>query len=179
MPRLSLLSFALLVVASPLSAQDAHWQTPVVDGVGPAIHFPDAAVQPDPSLTYRVVFDVTKAGDDEGVPPGLSQAARFLNSFALHGAAPGSLDLVVVFHGAATRAALSDAAYAENVGGANPSTALLARLAELGVQSYVCGNSLVGSGYAPDDIGPDVELATSAMAVLTTFPLRGYAVLAY
>ena len=159
--------------------QTADWQTPIVDGVGPAIHFPDAAVQPDPSLTYRVVFDVTKVDDEGGVPLGVSQAARYLNSFALHGVQPDALDLVVVFHGAASRVALSDAAYAEHVGGENPSTALLARLAELGVRAYVCGNSLVGGGYAPDEVGPNVELATSAMAVLTTFPLRGYAVLGY
>ena len=166
-------------MASSTSAQTADWQTPVVDGVGPAIHFPDAAVQPDTSLTYRVVFDATKPGEDGGVPPALSQAARFLNSFALHGVEPDALDLVVVFHGATSRDALSDAAYAEHVGGDNPSTELLARLRALGVRAYVCGNSLVGSGYAPDEVGPDVELATSAMAVVTTFTLRGYAVLDY
>ena len=166
-------------MASAPSAQTPDWQTPVVDGVGPAISFPDAAVQPDPSLAYRVVFDVTKTGDEGEVPLGLSQAARFINSFALHGMEPEALDLVVVFHGEASRVALSDAAYAEHVGGENPSTALLARLAELGVRAYVCGNSLVGGGYAPDEVGPHVELATSAMAVLTTFPLQGYVVLAY
>ena len=173
------LLLALALMSTSAAQTSADWQTPVVDGVGPAIHFPDAAVQPDSSLTYRVVFDVSKAGEDGGVPLGLSQAARFLNSFALHGTPPDALDLVVVFHGAASRAALSDAAHAEHVGGDNPSTELLARLAELGVRAYVCGNSLVGSGFAPDEVGPNVELATSAMAVLTTFPLRGYAVLAY
>ena len=172
-------TLALLIVASAASAQTGDWQTPVVDGVGPAVHFPDTAVQPDSSLTYRVVFDATRLGDDGGVPLALSQAARFLNSFALHGAEPDALDLVVVFHGAATRAALSDAAYAEHIGGDNPSTELLARLRALGVRAYVCGNSLVGGGYAPNEVGPDVELATSAMAVVTTFMLRGYAILDY
>ena len=52
---------ALLLVASSASAQTGDWQTPVVDGVGPAIHFPDAAVQPDTSLTYRIVFDVDES----------------------------------------------------------------------------------------------------------------------
>ena len=166
-------------MASPSSAEPAGWQTPVVDGVGPAIHFAGAAVQPDPSLSYRVVFDATSPGEDGEVPLALSQAARYLNSFALHGVEPDALELVVVFHGAASRVALSDAAYARHIGGDNPSTALLARLRALGVRAFVCGNSLVSAGYAPEELGPDVDLATSAMAVLTTFPLRGYAVLRY
>ena len=160
------------------SSPPADWQTPVVDGVGPAIHFPDAAAQPDGSLTYRVVFDVTTADDGE-VPQGLSQAARLLNSFALHGTAPADLDIVAVAHGPATAAALSDEAHEAHVGGPNPSAALLSRLRELGVRVYVCGNAVAGSGYAPDELGPDVELATSALAVLSTFQLRGYALMSY
>ena len=166
--------------ASSSSHTDApNWQTPVVDGVGRALRFPDAAMQPDPALRYRVAFDVARDADEDGVPLGLSQAARFLNSFALHGTDPSELELVAVLHGPASRVALSDEAYAEHVGGANPSTELLARLRELGVRVYVCGNSLVSGGYAPNEVGPSVELATSAIATLTTLQLRGFAVLAY
>ncbi len=163
------------------AAQDGalDWQTPVVEGVGPALYLPDAAVQPDTSLTYRVVFDVTRAGEGGHPPAGLSQVARFINSFALHGVDPADLDLVAVFHGPSIPAVLSDAAYAAHVGGENPSADLLTRLHELGVRVYVCGNALAGSGYTPDELRPDVELATSALAVLTTFQLRGYAVLDY
>lgn len=177
MLRLALLALALMTTSA--SAQEGRWQTPIVEGVGRAIHFPGAAMQPDPELTYRVVFDVTRDGEDDEIPLGLSQVARFINSFALHGTDPSALDLVAVLHGKASRVALSDAAYSEHVGGDNPSTALLGRLRQLGVQIYVCGNSLVGSGYSPDEIGPDVELATSAIATLTTLQLRGYSVLSY
>ena len=168
-----------MATSSAARAHAPDWQTPIVDGVGSAIHFPGAAMQPDPSLEYRVVFDVARDAEGDGVPLGLSQAARYLNSFALHGMEPSALDLVAVLHGPASRVALSDEAYSEHVGGENPSSALLARLRELGVRVYVCGNSLVSSGYAPDEIGPSVELATSAIATLTTLQLRGFAVLAY
>lgn len=164
-------------MAAPTASSD--WTTPIVDGVGPAIHFPDAAFQLDPSITYRAVFDVTRAGEGGEVPAGLSQMARLINSFALHGADPSALDLVGVVHGPATAAALSDDAHQAHVGGANPSRDLLARLREVDARLYVCGNALVGSGYAVEELGPDVELATSALAVLATLQGQGYALMSY
>lgn len=175
------LPLLLLVMAASASAQsDApRWQTPAVDGVGPSVHFPDAAVPPDTSLDYRVLVDATEAGEDGAPPKGLRQLARLLNSFALYGTNPAEMEVVAVLHGRATVAALSPEGYASHIGGDNPSLGLIRRLRELGVEVYVCGNALTGHGYTPEEVAADVTLATSALAVLTTYQLRGYALLTY
>ncbi len=171
----------LVLMATAASAQPAAplWQTPVVDGVGPSVHFPEAAVPPDTALHYRVLVDVTKAAEDGEPPTGLSQVARLFNSFALYGTDPAEMEVVAVLHGPATAAALSDEAHRAHLGDGNPSLSLIRRLHELGVEVFVCGNALAGQGYAPDEVADEVTLATSALAVLTTYQLRGYAVLSY
>lgn len=168
-------------LAASVAAQPAapRWQTPVVDGVGPSGHFPEAAVPPDTALHYRVLFDVAEAGEDGAPPKGLSQVARLFNSFALYGLDSAEMDVVAILHGPATAAALSPEAYDAHVGGTNPSLDLVRRLRELGVEVYVCGNALTGQGYTPAEVAEGVTLATSALAVLTTYQLRGYALLTY
>ncbi|WP_412069145.1 DsrE family protein [Rubrivirga sp. IMCC43871] len=177
------LLFALLVAAMALPAAAQadlpDWHTPVVEGVGPSVHLPGAAVPPDTSLTYRLVFDVIEGGAEGKAPLGLIQVARTLNSFALYGMTPERMEIVAVLHGPATAAALGDAAHRAHVGGDNPALGLVRRLRELGVEVFVCGNALTGHGYATAEVADEVTVATSALAVVSTYQLRGYALMAF
>ena len=64
--------------ASAQSAPDPRH--PVIAGFGPVTPMPGTAGQPDPSLAYKVVFDVTEGAEKpDQLNPGLDKAARFVN----------------------------------------------------------------------------------------------------
>jgi intracellular sulfur oxidation DsrE/DsrF family protein len=154
----------------------------------PALHFPEVAryggVVPTPGAAEpprrgaKIVFDITAEGKTDEVNKGLESVARYLNLNADAGLAPADVKLAVVLHGAATRAALSEAAYARHGGGAqNPNLELLRALKARGVELFVCGQSLARHEFAPADVAAEVSLAVSAMTVNANRQQDGYSYL--
>jgi intracellular sulfur oxidation DsrE/DsrF family protein len=172
---------AFLVLLLAAGASPAFgWEHPVVKGAGRMISLPGAAAQPDPELDYRIVFDVTKWENLETQPvPGLFKVARLINVYASAGMPPPRLDLVLVMHGWATEAAIAPEPFKKRYGFANPNVQLISRLAELGVTLYVCGQALKEHEIEPGDVHPDIEVALSALTVVPTFQLKGYAAMAF
>lgn len=79
------------------------WEYPVIKGYGPVHPLPNAALQPDKSIGYKVLFDITQASKSaDKVNPGLGHVARFLNVMATAGIMHKDMELAVVLHGAAT-----------------------------------------------------------------------------
>ena len=68
--------FALFLIAF-VKAQE--WQTPVIEGYGEVKYFENAAVQPDPSLEYHLLYDIKSDATKDGVNKGLWVMARTLN----------------------------------------------------------------------------------------------------
>ena len=98
------LSLAASLAASPSFAQ-------AVSGFGGFKPLPEAGEQPDPSRVYRVIFDVSQGGADDRPLKGLDRVARLVNMLAAGGVDADHRQIVVVLHGAATPAVLSDAAW--------------------------------------------------------------------
>ena len=98
------LSLAASLAASPSFAQ-------AVSGFGGFKPLPEAGEQPDPSRVYRVIFDVSQGGPDDRPLKGLDRVARLANMLAAGGVDADQRQIVVVLHGAATPAVLSDAAW--------------------------------------------------------------------
>lgn len=151
---------------------------PAIAGFGAIAPASGAAVQPDSSLRYRVVFDITKVDPDRAKPnPSLDRVARFVNllgSRNLH-ARPG--DLVAIVHGPATALVLTDAAYRAKFGSANPNLPLITALAKAGVKVHVCSQALNGAHLAPEEVTPLVTADLSAITTLATLQLRGWALI--
>ena len=97
------LSLAASLAASPSFAQ-------AVSGFGGFKPLPEAGEQPDPSRVYRVIFDVSQGGPDDKPLKGLDRVARLANMLAAGGVDADHRQIVVVLHGAATPAVLSDTA---------------------------------------------------------------------
>jgi len=153
----------------------AHPVIPVYGAITPA---PDAAGQPDPSLVYRVVFDITDgASAPDGVNLGLQKVARFLNLLGSAHVAVKPGDVVAVIHGPATRLVLSDAASRSRDGHANPNSALLAALRVAGVEIHVCSQALGKAAIGKGELASEVTLDLSAMTTLATLQLRGWALI--
>jgi intracellular sulfur oxidation DsrE/DsrF family protein len=154
------------------------WEYPVIKDYGPVQPLPKAAVQPDKSIKYKVLFDVTQASKrvDQG-NPGLGHVARFINVMATAGLMPKEMELVAVVHGGATPAALKNEFFKAKFKKENPNLRLIKDLKEAGVKLYVCGQALADDRFKEEWVNEQIEVALSALVVVPTFQLKGYAYL--
>jgi intracellular sulfur oxidation DsrE/DsrF family protein len=186
----------LLAVALPPCATAAQ---PPIQHYGPIAPTAGAKERPDPSLRYRVVFNITHADTSpDKANPSLESVARFLNLLAADGVRPQPGDVVAVVHGPATVAVLTDEAYARHSGGMsvhgaslawfeqllsagrparNPSLPLIARLRAAGVTVSVCSQALHAQSIRADEVAPGVRLDVSALTTMANLQLRGYALI--
>jgi intracellular sulfur oxidation DsrE/DsrF family protein len=165
-----------LILGSSFQTDALAWEYPVITGYGPAQPLPDAAVQPDKSIKYKVLFDVIVASKKPpAVNPGLEHVARFINVMATAGMMPKSMELVAVIHGDATPLVLDNKIYKQKFGTNNPNLKLISDLKNAGVKLYVCGQALGDFRYKHDWVNPDIVIALSALSTVTTYELKGYA----
>jgi len=139
---------------------------------------PGAAVQPDPNLDYKLLFNIIKeAGDPNKVSPGFNHVARTINVFEGAGYPLERMQIVAVVHGKAIDSVLNDEQYRKKYSQSNPNTDLLRQLSQAGVEVYLCGQSMIEHQYDQSMISSDITLALSALTVLSTYQLRGYALM--
>ena len=175
---IALLFVFLVLPITKVFAQE--WQYPVIKGYGAAHPLPHAAVQPDKNLEYKIIFSITKNSKKDDPNEGLVHLARLINVYAEAGIQPDKMKLVAIITGQATYAALNDKAYKKQFKSDNPNTFLLKELKDKGhVKIFVCGQALTGMGYSPKDLNPAVTEAVSALSVLPTYELKGYALMPY
>lgn len=162
------------------AADSSGWKTPVIKGYGEAFPLPDAAVQPQKDRTYKVVFNVTKAGDTPtDVLPGLEHAARLLNLYGTLGITPKNLKIVAIITGPASWGAMNDDVYREHYKKENPNIKLIQELKDRGVEIYLCGQALHGLKLEETQMAPGVKMATSALLVLMVYESDGYVLMPF
>lgn len=171
----SLALFAM-IAASPAFAQTS---APLIPDYGKFAEIADPFEAVDPSLRYRIVFDVSQpARKADEVHQGLERVARIVNLLAHHGAALQAGDIVVTLHGPAARFALSEAAFAKRFEGeTNPNAELIRQLTAAGVSVRLCGQSMAANKFAQEELNPDVRVDVSAITTIATLQLKGYAVI--
>ncbi len=168
----------LLLSAGASNSSSQEWVHPVIKDYGKAHPLPEAAIQPDKDLEYRVIFDVKKSTENsDGINAALWHVARFINVFATAGVQPAQMKLVVIIHSDATSIVLNNDIYKEKTGKDNPNTNIISQLKKAGVQLFVCGQSLADFNYQENWVNADITVALSAQVVLPTFQLKGYALM--
>jgi hypothetical protein len=147
-----------------------------IAGVDAAIDFPNEHEMPDPSITYKIVFDIGKASPKiDDVNPGLTTISRYYNTLAKGGVPADHRKFVVVFHQEGTEFALTNAAYkVRKDGHDNPNVALMHSMKQAGIDFRVCGQGVLGKKIEASAIQPDVQIDQWAMTTITTLQLRGY-----
>jgi hypothetical protein len=173
------LSLALLGVLSRRDlTSDPKWEHPRIRSEGKVVVLPHAAVPP--RAGSKAVFDIKSARDVGDVIDGVARLARWINLNAAAGIEPQQIHVVAVFHGEATRAVLTNEAYARDHGTpANPNLKVLRELRQHGVELYVCGQALAHHRYAQAEVTPEVRVATAALTVLIQRQQDGHAYLPY
>ncbi|MEB8328693.1 DsrE family protein [Flavobacteriaceae bacterium KMM 6897] len=165
----------LLLISTQLKAQE--WVTPVIEGYGKIKYFKTAAVQPDSTLTYKLVFDIKDGKEMEGVNVGLFKIARTLNMLGVAGIASKNINIVAAIHGEATFLVLNEEKYQKKYGKSNPNLQLLEVLKQHGVELYVCSQATSARDIQEIDMNEYVQSALSAISVLANYQLRGYALM--
>jgi intracellular sulfur oxidation DsrE/DsrF family protein len=150
---------------------------PIIANMGPYYDIP-GGFNLEKGVHYRAVMDVADGPEDAAaLNRGIESAARFLNMHAASGIAASDMELALVLHGGAAKAALNNAAYRQRYQSDNPNDALLTALTDAGVTIYLCGQSASFSGFAADEMHPSITMALSAMTVLTRLQIEGWALL--
>ena len=153
---------------------------PVIKGFGTIGDAPMAAEKPDPNMVYNIVVDVATGDEDKSqVFFALNNLARLMNLHVMGGVPPEQLNVVVAIHGSAIWSVMNDQAYTKRYGIANPHSPLFEELLAQGVKIAVCSQSMFKRKIMPEELAPGLEMATSALTVLTTYQLKGYALLKF
>lgn len=178
MKKFYLLISLLVLLISVANAQDR--QNPVISPFGGIYDIPEATLKADPELEYKVVIDlVTGHEDAKEFNWSLNNVARMLNLHAISDADMSKMKVVVAVHGEATYSIANDKRYKAKYGVDNPNKELVKALTDAGVTIAVCGQSLKGRGIATDEVLEEVAIATSMLTTVTTYQLKGYALLKF
>jgi intracellular sulfur oxidation DsrE/DsrF family protein len=166
----------VLVAASLGLALGTSAQTLPVPDAPVARDIPGAKELPDPAMTYKVVFDISKAADKpDEVNPMLTAIARFVNTLAKNGVPADHRKIAVVFHQQGTPIVLNNEAFrARNQGHDNPNIAMIQKLAKAGIDFRVCGQAALASKIDPKTIQPEIELDLWALTTIVNLEMRGY-----
>lgn len=177
MRALALVLAGLVSVATHRAVADGPiFVFPQIARFGGIVRTPAAAELPRRGA--KIVFDIVADSKPDELNQGLESVARYLNLNAEAGHKAADLKLSLVLHGSATKAALSDAAYATHTAAAkNPNLELIHELKAFGVEVYVCGQSLARNKFTTADVAGDVSVAVSAMTVIANKQFDGYAYL--
>jgi intracellular sulfur oxidation DsrE/DsrF family protein len=171
------LASILLLVAAPSLADDPS-TGPLIEGYGPTYPINDRDVPLPEDFSYKAVFDLAVyPGEVTAVNVHLESVARFLNMHVRNGVPPEKMDLAVVVHGAAVKNLLSNDAYEARYKVDNPNLELLMLLHGAGVSTYVCGQSMSFGGVDKNELADGVQVALSAMTMLTVLQSEDYALL--
>jgi intracellular sulfur oxidation DsrE/DsrF family protein len=167
-----------------LSAMAADWppksEAPGITGSLGYAKLPDAAYNPDPKHTYKMVFDVSRGGAKPGEAAlGIALAATELDQLRGNGVPAKKIKLALVFHGDAVNSILNNEAYRAKFKTDNPNLPILAALKVEGVELLVCGQNLVIANINPATLSPDITVGSDALLMLATFQNKGYALLSF
>jgi len=175
MQRMATTLLAFIATAT-VSAEEFR-TGPLIEGYGPVIAVEAKDVPVDTGRRYRLVFDAAAASGEDALNREFETVARFLNMHALNGVPREQMDLAVVVHGGALMSVLNREAYRHRFGRDNPSLDLVERLADAGVEIYVCGQSMGFRNVEKKELSGAVQLGLSAMTLLATHQSDGYALI--
>ncbi len=165
-----------LLVALAMQHAPAVAQTLPVPQAGTMREIPGAHELPDPTLDYKIVFDIRSVADSaDHVSPALEDVARLINTFRKYGVPSEHMHLFAVFHGQTIVLVTNDATYQGRTGGKkNPNTEILKQLDSAGVKMVVCGQSALAQNYEASSLLPFVQMNLSATVTFINLQTRGY-----
>jgi intracellular sulfur oxidation DsrE/DsrF family protein len=172
------LTILLVVLGLPSQAQTRI--NPVIKSAGTVWDVPFAIERPDPSMVYNIVIEAEREGDrPDTINWALNNVARLVNLHASAGVPRSNTHIVVAIHGGAAYSVMNNESYREKFKKDNPNLKVLQELKEAGVSLFICSQSLMARKIDRNRLVPEVVPAVSMLTVLTTYQLKGYAMLKF
>ncbi len=140
----------------------------------------EKVVMPDTGAIYKIVIDLkTSQQNPDRINHGLLNVARLINLHGVGGVPLDNLNVAVAIHGGATSVCLSDEAYNDRYSVNNPNLKLLEQLRKIGVEVFVCGQSLMGRDIERDEVNDKVDVALSMLTLATQKMNEGYSLMVF
>ncbi len=175
-----LLSVVILFAVVMAEAQMPARVNPIIKNFGGIFEIPYAEEKPDPNQKYQIVIEVEKQSDKpDTINWALNNVARLLNLHASGGVPAKNIEVVLAIHGGATYTTMNNEAYREKYKVDNPNLRLYQELKQAGVRMFVCGQSLIARQVDRTRLVPEVKISVSMLTILTTYQMKGYAVLRF
>ncbi|HCM76819.1 MAG TPA: hypothetical protein DIS90_10580 [Cytophagales bacterium] len=153
---------------------------PIIKNYGGIYDLPYADEKIDPTLDYKIAVEVVRASEKpEDVNWALNNVARMLNLHAMAGVPKEKLHVVLAIHGGAAFTVKNNEEYKKKYGVDNPNLGIYRELMDAGVKIVVCGQSLVARDIDKDKMVPGIKVASSMLTTMTTYQLKGYAMLIF
>lgn len=153
---------------------------PVIKDFGGIFEIPYAMEKPDPSVNYNIVIEVERMSDKpDTLNWALNNVARMLNLHAVGGVPREKMNVVLAIHGGATYTVMNNEAYRAKYKMDNPNLKVYQQLQSAGVKMFVCGQSLIAREVDRNKMVQEVKVSVSMLTILTTYQLKGYAVLRF
>jgi intracellular sulfur oxidation DsrE/DsrF family protein len=168
----ALLPLLLLCGNHVASAQSSNLPVP---GVEAAADIPNAHLVPNPSTTYKVLFDLAAPMKPTEKYAGLDAVARYVNTLAKFGVPPEHRKVAIVFHQGSTDIVMNDAAFKSRYEGqGNPNIEMIRALKRAGVELHVCGQAVRARKIDPATIQPEIQLDLWALTTIIELQSQGY-----
>ncbi len=133
---------------------------------------------PEPTSEMKLIFDFTQATANNAqanhVNEGLEEVARILNLHIASGIQKEKLKAVVVFHSGSILSLMKNEYYLTNYNSNNPNHEILQKMANVGVQLIVCGQSIQFRELDPKEFMSEIQFALSAKTTLSKYHQEGY-----
>lgn len=147
---------------------------------GNTFEVPNPEFKTDTTAVFRLVFDIAKAPEDPSqLNPYLNTLARFLNMHEKAGVPTANLHVRAAIHGQASYGVLKNEFYKEKFGVDNPNLALLTALDQAGVELVLCGQTAGSRDISAARRLEVIDVALSAMTVLSQSQMEGYSLIAF
>ena len=154
--------------------------SPAVPGFGGIFEIPNPDEKPDASLIYNIVIDITTASESPNeINPALHNLARMMNLHVAAGVPIENMNVIGVIHSSAIFSALDNKHYQEQYEIDNPNLELIEALKKAGVKLNVCAQSLKARRFERDWVNKEIGISVSALTLVTTYQLKGFAMLKF
>lgn len=175
MKNLLTLAVVATITFALAGAVEAQENLPV-PGYDAGRDLPGAPNSPDPSVEYKVVFDMVMTDDDLDDPyPMLPLIAVYVNTLAKFGVPAENYKIAVVLHRGSGLIGLRNEAFKERHDGHdNPNIELIQKLHAAGVTFHLCGQGVLAREIDQADIMDEIQVDYWALTTLIELGRQGY-----
>jgi intracellular sulfur oxidation DsrE/DsrF family protein len=170
----------LILVLLSISVFSQKRINPVIKNYGTIFDIPFAEEKPDPTLEYKIIVEIEKESErPDSVSWALNNVARLVNLHVMAGVKPEQLHVVIAIHSGAIYTVMNNEAYRAKYKVDNPNLGLFEELERAGVRIVGCGQSIMFRKIDRFKMAPQVKIASSMITTLTSYQMKGYAVLRF